>query len=41
MDSSGELDHTLGLTVYAGNDSHLLDALRAGGAGTISAAAAA
>jgi 4-hydroxy-tetrahydrodipicolinate synthase len=45
-DSSGDLDHTLGLAasfpglaVYAGNDSHLLDVLRAGGAGTISAAA--
>jgi 4-hydroxy-tetrahydrodipicolinate synthase len=45
-DSSGDLAHTLGLVgdfpglaVYAGNDSHLLDVLRAGGAGTISAAA--
>lgn len=45
-DSSGDLAHTLGLvrdfpglSVYAGNDSHLLDVLTSGGAGTISAAA--
>jgi 4-hydroxy-tetrahydrodipicolinate synthase len=45
-DSSGDLAHTLGLigafpdlAVYPGTDTHLLDTLRAGGAGSISAAA--
>lgn len=45
-DSSGDLAHTLGLVrafpglaVYPGTDTHLLDTLRAGGAGSISAAA--
>ncbi len=43
-DSSGDLDHTLalirtfrGLAVFSGNDAHLLDNLRAGGAGAITA----
>ncbi len=45
-DSSGDLAHTLalirafpGLAVFAGADQHLLEVLKAGGAGTISAAA--
>ncbi len=45
-DSSGDLAHTLalvrafpGLAVFAGADQHLLELLRAGGAGTFSAAA--
>lgn len=45
-DSSGDLEHTLGLirtfpqlAVFAGADQHLLEVLKAGGAGTISAAA--
>jgi 4-hydroxy-tetrahydrodipicolinate synthase len=45
-DSSGDLAHTLELVrrfptlaIYAGADGHLLELLRAGGAGTISAAA--
>ncbi len=45
-DSSGDLGHTLGLirafpglAVFAGADQHLLDVLKAGGAGTFSAAA--
>ncbi len=45
-DSSGDLAHTLELVrrfptlaIYAGADGHLLDLLKAGGAGTISAAA--
>lgn len=45
-DSSGDLDHTLGLirafpglAVFAGADQHLLAVLEAGGAGTFSAAA--
>ncbi len=43
-DSSGDLRHTLalirtfpGLAVFSGNDAHLLDVLRAGGAGAITA----
>lgn len=45
-DSSGDWAHTKGLiesfpglAIYSGNDGHLLDNLRTGGAGTISAAA--
>ena len=45
-DSSGDWAHTKGLiesfpslAIYSGNDGHLLDNLRSGGAGTISAAA--
>ncbi len=45
-DSAGDWPHTRGLiesfpglAIYSGNDGHLLDNLRAGGAGTISAAA--
>jgi 4-hydroxy-tetrahydrodipicolinate synthase len=45
-DSSGDWPHTLGLIqefpdllIYSGADTHLLDSLEAGGAGTISAAA--